>query len=532
MNTTDTSEAAARFLRRRPAPIAPARVTLGHPAGSTIPMALFKEVFTPGEAASTLPNAAAMRAVAVPDPTPAPSDPAKRDLRDDSIYFIETDRFFDGDKSNDTGVHPGDLNRWQGGDFQGLIDKADYVKSLGVTAVWLSPPMANEDNFMGKYDGYHGYWVENYFSPDKHLGDLAKWKEVVKAFHDRGIKVLVDIPLNDVAYDNPMVKDPKYHDWFHHNGPVTDWNNEWQQQNCDIFGLPDLAQENPQVRNYLMSAAQFWMQTGIDGFRLDAVRSVPQSFWKDFDSTIHQTDGKNKVLLGEYFHGDPNRLVPLQRDADMDSLEDYPLYYAMVDSLAHGTSMRELAGRVAQENSLYPHPENMAAFLDNQDTARFLTEANGDKRNLKLALAFLMTVNRVPILYYGDEQSMASQPGDTFATNRANMDFTHDPDMQGYVQQLTTIRNNCAPLRHGNLLEMWQDDQIYAYDRVSPEGEAIAVLNNDNGGQTRDIPLRAESHLADGTVLKDLLSGRTVTVQNHQIHCALDGKSAMILVKQ
>ncbi len=383
---------------------------------------------------------------------------------------------------------------------------------------------------MNQYDGYHGYWVEDYFNTDKHMGDLSKFKEMVDAFHQRGLKVIVDLPLNDVAYDNPMVNDPAHHDWFHHNGSVTNWDDEWQQQNCDIFGLPDLAQENPQVQAYLMKVADFWKQTGIDGFRLDAVRSVPQWFWTQFDQGMHQKYGANTITLGEMFHGDPNRLAPFQRDSNMDSLEDYPLYYTMMDVFAHGGSMRELAGKVQWFNNTYPNPSQMAGFLDDQDVERFLTSCGGDQQKMKLALAFLYSTNRVPTLFYGDEQGLTSNPGDGFQTNRRDMVFDNNPDMYHYVQTLASIRNDCAPLRHGSSLEMWQDDQVYAYDRMSSEGEALCVLNNDGGSQTREIPLRAESHLANGTVLVDVLSGQKTTITDGKLQAQLGPKQAAIYV--
>ena len=470
---------------------------------------------------------------AVPKPMRPPADPNKRDWRDDLIYFVITDRFQDGDTSNNQGVDKTDLNHWQGGDLQGLIDRADYIRDTGATAVWVTPPMLNAQNIDtgdGKTaDGYHGYWPLDMKAVDPHQGSLEKFREMIGAMHDRGIKVIIDMPLNHLGYGHPWEKDPDKQDWFHHNGNVTDWENDWQQENCAIFGLPDLAQENPKVRDYLIDVGKFWAGQGVDGMRLDAVRSVPRAFWKEFDQQMHEVL-PNGFLVGEFFHGDPNRIAPLQREDRMDSLMDYPLYYRMKDAFAHDQSMRELANGVAQFNSAYAHPEMMAVFPDNHDVTRFLTEANGDKNKLKMALAFAMTVNRIPTIYYATEQSMTNDPNGGMETARKNMDFQADPEMHKYFQTLASIRNDCEPLRRGELLEMWQDEKVYAYDRKSDHGEAIVVLNNDGGTQSRDIPLRAESHLHNGSKLKDMISGHVVEVRDGRLHTELGAKTAAIYV--
>lgn len=465
----------------------------------------------------------------VPNPSRPPADPKKRDWRDDVIYFAMTDRFKDGDPSNNFEANKSDIHAYHGGDLQGLIDEADYIRGTGATTLWLTPPMDNQTKFVDT-EGYHGYWPVDYFKVDEHVGDMNKFKELVDVYHDKGMKVLVDIPLNHVAWEHPYWKDPGKADMFHHNGDVTDWNNDWQQENCSIFGLPDWAQENPKTEQYLMDVGKFWAQTGIDGFRLDAVRSVPKEFWSKFDREMHKVAGDNFFLIGEYFNGDANRLAPYQKEADMNSLVDYPMYYRIQEAFAKGGSMKEVAGGMQWTNSTYEHPELMGVFMDNHDTQRFLTEANGDRDRLKMALAFVMTANRVPTVYYGSEQSFTSDKTGWAETSRKDMQFDKDPDMHAYFQKLGAIRNDLEPLRRGSLLEMWQDDQVYAFDRKSDKGEAIVMFNNSNDPQQRRIPLRAESQIADGTVLKDLISGETVTVRDRAIERQMGAKSAGIFV--
>jgi alpha-amylase len=455
----------------------------------------------------------------------------KKEWQKESIYFVLTDRFNDADKTNNQGVDKTSLKRYHGGDLQGVIDKLDYIKGLGMTAVWITPTMLNQKEFFDS-DGYHGYWPVDFFKVDPHVGDTAKFDELIAKAHEKGLKIILDIPLNHVAWEHPYYKDPSKHNWFHHIGDIKDWNDPYQMENGSLFGLPDLAQENPDVEKYLIDVAKFWIDKGIDGFRLDAVKNVPVSFWAKFDREVHKYAGDGFLLVGEVFDGDPAKLSKYARE-DMDSMFDYPLYFTMKDVFANDGSMRTLAWRVENTNKEYPHPELMAMFLDNHDTIRFLTAMGGNKDKFRLALAFLMTMNRIPTVYYGTEVGMegsADIMGDL--AMRKDMEWDKDPELLKYFKTLTSVRNSSKALQQGRLLEMWQDDKVFVFDRKADKDEAIVVLNNGWDRQVRDIPLRAESELRDGAVLKDAITGRTVTVQNRRVHVEMDGKKPLILLPQ
>lgn len=490
-----------------------------------------------GESQDVLPSP---QPTLVPHPMRPPLNPHLRSWGDDIIYFICTDRFRDGDTSNNQDVNRNDPLGWHGGDFQGLINSAAYLRQQGITKVWITPPMKNQA-FFYKASGSHGYWPVDEFDTDPHLGSMDKYHEMVRTLHDQGIGLLVDLPLNHVAWEHPLYAEGKHPDWFHTRGDIQNWEDQTEREEGRVFGLPDLAQENPAVRDYLEGVGQFWAGTAPGqerpqnerpvGFRLDAVKNVPYAFWDQFDRKMHESAGPGFQLIGEYFDADPHAVGNLQK-ADMDGCVDYPLHWTLLDVFAHDRSMMHLAGNLGWYNSVYPHPESMGAFLDNHDTERFLNECGGDKRKLKLALTCLMTINRIPVIFYGTEQSLDNRHTDGPAIiaqgSRNDMDFHRDEDMSQFFQKLTSIRNDCEPLRHGALLEMWQDDQVYAFDRKSDHGEAVVVLNNADATQSRDIPLRAESQLANGTVLQDMLTGEKTTVQDGKIHCEVGGRSARI----
>ncbi len=457
--------------------------------------------------------------------TPRPVDKWRNDI----IYFLMTDRFADGDKTNNMDVNKDHPKMYHGGDLQGVIDNLDYIKDTGATAIWITPPMKNQTEFFDT-QGYHGYWPLDFYDTDKHVGSMEKFDELIDKAHSKGMKIVLDIPLNHVAWEHELYKDGKHDDWFHHIGDIKDFDDPYQAENGSLFGLPDLAQEKPEVYDYLLKASKFWVDKGIDGFRLDAVKNVGKDFWNKFSHEIHDYAGDDFYLVGECFDGEPNKLNQYQHN-DMDGLFDYPLHFTMVDTFAKDGSMRNLANRLAECDSKYDHPETMSVFLDNHDTPRFLHEANGDKNKLKIALAFAMTTNRIPTIYYGTEVAMdggCDIMGDI--QNRNDMEWNKDPEMLSYYKTLTSARQNNEALRTGRQLEMWQDDKVLAYGRISENQEAVVVLNNGYEKAERDIPIHADSSIKDGTVLKDAITGEKVVVKDGKIHASIDPKRAGIFI--
>ncbi|MCD6309310.1 MAG: hypothetical protein J7M18_01270 [Candidatus Eremiobacteraeota bacterium] len=453
------------------------------------------------------------------------------DWRDDIIYFVMTDRFHNADKSNDFGADPTNLHRYHGGDIKGLTEKLDYIKSLGITAIWLTPVIDNQTEFVNT-DGYHGYWPIDFYKVDEHLGDIRDFKNFVNKAHEKGLKVILDMPLNHIAWEHPWVNAPDKKEWLHHYGNIKDWNDPWWVEHGSLFGLPDLAQENPEVAKYLIEMSKWWIDnTGVDGFRLDAVKHIPHSFWRKYIKEIREHAGPDFLIVGEDMHGDPYHVHSYQKDG-MISMFDFPLYFSIIDTFARDGSMRSLARKVEETNRLYDNPSLMSALLDNHDMSRFLTLAgNRGKEKLKLALAFLMTINRIPAIYYGTEVGMEGKHDITQPPeNRKDMAWNKDPELLAYFKKLTSIRAEHPALTKGAFLEMWQDDRVYSYSRQADNEEIIVVMNNGYDRESREIPLRAESRLPDGTILKDLLSSQTITVIGRKIKVQLDGKRPAIFV--
>lgn len=454
-----------------------------------------------------------------------------RNWQDEIIYFIFTDRFANADRSNDYNVKPNDPWAYHGGDLDGVISKLDYIKDLGATAIWLTPVIDNRDNaFVADFGGgnmqeiwgYHGYWFKDFYKVDEHLGDMNKLRQLVQQAHRRGIKVLLDIVVNHTDYDHPFAQaknDPnsQYHKWFNHHGVIQDWNDQWWVENGELAELPDLNQDNPDVRRYLLDSMKFWArESGADGFRIDTVKHVPRSFWKLFNREMRSAMGDDFLLLGEIYTGYPEFQAPYLHEG-MHTAFDFPLYYAIKDVWGQGQSMRRL-GEIFEKDHLYPNPNLLSPFIDNHDVPRFVHEANGRGRDrLMAAMGFLFTIRGMPMMYYGTEVAL---PGGADPDNRRDMQFNRDPELQNYVKRLTRMRKQYPALRRGKQLEMWQDDRVYAFTRLTPQRdqEVMAFFNNGNSPETRSIPIRAESPLKQGGTLVNVFNdGDRLQIENGKV---------------
>ncbi|SMO82521.1 Glycosidase [Melghirimyces algeriensis] len=445
-----------------------------------------------------------------------------------SIYFIMTDRFSNGDPSNDDfGGFPSDKNdprKYHGGDFQGIINRLDYIKNLGFSAIWITPVTMQRSD-----EAYHGYWTYDFYSVDGHLGDMNKLKELVNTAHSKGIAVMLDVVANhtgDFLPNNGMAAAPfNQYDWYHHNGDVQDWNDQWWLENGDIFGLDDLNHENPAVQEELKNWIQWLVQTtGVDGLRVDTVKHVPKWFWDDFNVAA------DTFTLGEVYHGDPAYVGPYTHH--LDGVLDYPMYYTIRDVFGQNQSMYHIRDRFNQDRH-YRNKHLNGVFIDNHDVPRFLHEASGKSGDqsgkelqLKAALGFQFTIRGIPVLYQGTEQGFN---GGHDPYNREDMVFNPDHELYGYIAKLNHIRNNHPALKNGSQQEKWVDDGFYAFQRSKNGDEVVVLINNTWSNQTRTIPNL--DNLPDETKLYNRMGSDHVIVRNGGIKATLKAKEVKIYTK-
>lgn len=457
----------------------------------------------------------------------------------DIIYFILIDRFHDADSSNNFGNNPqshlpceGDnpnaLKTFQGGDLKGVINKLDYLAELKVSTIWLSPFFDNSDNDYVGWWPYHGYHPIDFYNVDEHFGTIEDLKELVSSAHNKNIKVIFDLPFNQTAADHPWLSDSTRQGWYHTdpNGnpiEITDWFDQNQIEMGELHGLPDLAQENEEVYIYLLEMSKYWIdETGCDGFRLDAVKHIPKSFWSRFNQDIHNYAGDDFILLGEVFWGDAERITPYV-NLGFTHLFDIPGYYNILNTFAKGGSMDSFAAQIRESSSLWANVSPVR-LIDNHDVARFasgLTENAWAKQ--KLALTFILTMTGNPMLYYGSEIGLRGGPIVDPVTgapqdylNRIPLPVFNDIHRARFneVKELISIRQNHAPLLYGEFFEVYKDWGVYGYLRpVDNDGVLIFLNSSDSREQFRptlngwEIKINAESLTGQGnyTLAEDVI---------------------------
>jgi alpha-amylase len=432
------------------------------------------------------------------------------DWRGRAIYFVVTDRFANGDPANDGAEgfasDRADPKAWHGGDFQGVIDRLDYIAGMGFTGIWITPIVDQHDRH-----AYHGYWAWDFSRIDGHLGDPAKLRELVDRAHAKGIAVMIDTVANHTGrygYRSPTFPDPAM---YHHAGEIKNYADPVEVETHDLAGLEDLAQENPVVRARLLDHVRWLVHAGADGLRVDTVKHVPVSFWREFQAAARV------YTIGEVLDGAVDKVAPYSHV--LSATLDYPLYFAIRDVFGKGASARAL-GRVFAQDSAYRDTQLSGVFIDNHDQPRFLCEASVER--LRLALAFAFTVRGIPIVYYGTEQELASCDD-----NRQDMfDAIGATPLYRYIATLANIRASHEALRAGVQHERWQDDTAYAFERVA--GGSVAVVAFNLGKDARTLPLRHVQAPA-GTVLRDALGGGTATVDGDALAVSVPAMSVVIL---
>jgi glycosidase len=435
----------------------------------------------------------------------------KRLWQDESVYSIMVDRFNNGDIKNDLDVNTKNPNAYNGGDFQGIIDKLDYIHDMGFTAIRLTPIFDNTQN------GYHGYWVKDFYKTDEHFGTIKTFQELVKEAHKRKMKVIIDFVTNNTALDHPWVSDPAKKDWYHPKQNMDEGNNGW------VDGLPDLNQDNPEVKKYLIDAAKWWInQTDIDGFSLPEVNQVPLNFWSDF-STAVKKEKKDFFLMGVPTENTATDAAKYQ-NVGIDSVFDY----------AHSRNLRKAFATTNQSFSNLNVTTNlgkrelMANFLDNEYTVRFTSDIV-DKRQFpgsrwKTALTYLFTTPGIPIYYYGTD--IALNGGKT-PDNRKQMNFRTEKDLIDFTTKITELRNTLPSLTRGTMEMLYDKGGMVIYKRVYKGETSIIAINNSTKSQK---VILTDKQVTPNMELRGLLAGDLVRSQKNNYILIVDRDNSEIYV--
>lgn len=360
--------------------------------------------------------------------SPSVNSPWAKDI----LYFVLIDRFADGDPSNDKDVDVNAKGTFHGGDLKGLRAHLNEISDLGVTTIWITPVVKNIDGFVtgaGFPDwGYHGYWADDFTKMDPRFGTEEDLKAFVADCHKKGIKVLLDVVYNHAGYDSSYLVDPKTKSWFRTESLGTCGTDDITQ--C-VAGLPDFKTELPEVAEYLLNAnLGLAERTGVDGFRLDTVKHVDHSFWKEHRARTQQQLGKDFFLLGEVWGGDPQVLDPYFENNELDAGFDFSLQGNVI-SFVNGRGRTIAFDRYLKSREKIRNGYIMCDFLSSHDVPGALYQLKEDKELFRLAVILQFTSIGIPMIYYGEE---VGRVGGDWPDNRSDMPWGDQPIKPGQGQ--------------------------------------------------------------------------------------------------
>jgi glycosidase len=452
---------------------------------------------------------------------------ASPDWPEQIIFFLMTDRYANGDPSNDciddVACNKDSNAEYSGGDFQGIIQELEYIKGMGATAIWLTPPVANQwwDPLVN-FGGYHGYWQENITETDAHYGTLNDYKLLSDTLHRNDMYLVQDVVVNHTGNffsypggtfnpDDPAENcirnvnsdpvgatptqppldlnnclDPAETDEeiYHFTPQILDFNDPVQEKTWALSDLDDLATENQVVRDFLKDAFGYWItEVGVDAFRIDTVKFVEEDFYADW---VHSDDldhpgltksaesvGRLDFLdFGEVFEasapfgtkGEEKIASYLGTDANplLQANLQFPLYQENLNVIANGQPTSQMRFRLEafMNPEYFKDPFVTPTFLDNHDVARWLTSGNRD--SLKQGLMFLMTIPGIPVIYMGTAQEFTETRQAMFADGFAaqGMDwYDTSTEMYQLIAELTDIRKTTRVLTRGDLTVLSENAQ-------------------------------------------------------------------------
>ena len=482
----------------------------------------------------------------------------------DVLYMLMPDRFASGRNITKPmkGLNPYVVDRSKpslrhGGDLEGVRQHLDYFNQLGVTALWFTPVLENNLPDMNSQSSYHGYATTNYYRVDPRFGTNEDYARLVAEAHAKGLKVVMDMIFNHCGYDHPWVKDMPSKDWF--NTP------EWMKKGDSYYlqtsykltpvldpyaskvdkretvdgwfvrSMPDLNQKNPHVMTYLIQNSEWWIETvGIDGIRMDTYPYADRKAMSQWMKILNE-EYPNFNTVGETWVTEPAYTAAWQKDSKLSKVNSYLKtvmdfsFYDKINLAKHEETDAWWKGLNRIYNSLcydylYENPSSVMAFIENHDTDRFL-ENGKDTLALKQALALLLTINRIPQLYYGTEVLMNGTkevtdgnvrcdfPGG-FAGDKHNA-FTAEGRtkaenaMFNWLSKLLKWRRNNMVITKGKQIQFIPYKGVYVIARQWNDQTILTILNGTS--QPVTLPLdRYVEVIGNHQEAKDVISGRKV----------------------
>jgi len=468
---------------------------------------------------------------------------------DDVFYEIFVRSFYDSDGD---GI----------GDFQGVIEKLDYLNDgdpetdtdLGITGIWLMPMMASPS--------YHGYDVTDYYATEPDYGSMQDFEELLQAAHARGIKVIIDFVMNHSSNQHPWFTQSAngqngFRDWYiwsdSHPGNLGPWGQPiWHSHGGEFYyglfwsGMPDLNYSHPPVKEAMFDIAEFWLDKGVDGFRLDAIKyldengpvleNTPETFQllEDF-RTLYKGANPEAMTVGEVWSSTAS-VLPYIQEGRLDLCFEFDLAYGIINAV-HSQSSELLQQRLRAIQAGYPKLQ-YATFLTNHDMDRIYSQMGQNLPKMKQAALLYLTLPGIPFIYYGEEIGMtgtgphenirrpmqwtdgpragfsSSTPWIALGNNHLAQNVETLSDEPGsllqHYRQLVHLRREQEALRRGYLLELESSpSHCLSYARIVEEEAVIVVTNLEDSPSTPVLSMPVSSLPPGDYVVNGLLSGES-----------------------
>ena len=450
------------------------------------------------------------------------------------IYFMLTDRFYDGDPSNndpyelDYSSYDNQRGVPQGGDFVGVMEQLDYLDDLGVNTIWITPIVENiaydvsyaNDND-GSYFGYHGYWAKDFEELNPHLGTLEEFHNLIDAAADRDMDIMVDVVLNHTGYglkaedgdvEDPPPGYPTDEDRERFEGMIRGESGS-TDETMELAGLPDFKTEVPEVREQIVNWQTAWVEksttdagNSISSFRVDTVKHVDEPTWQLFKNELTRVSTDFK-MIGEAWENNIDGHHRYLNSGQMDSLLSFD-FKGIAGNLVNGNIARAVDALDEVQHTI-DNKATLGNFLGSHDEAGFLYSQGGDEGKLKVAASLQAFVKGQPVIYYGEELGQSGDDNWPVYDNRYDMgwDIVEDNAILEHYQTIFTLRGDHSEIMaRGDFDHVAgsNDDDYVVFSRTYQDEALYAALNVHE--EAREIALDVDS---DDVVVTDHYSGET-----------------------
>jgi len=478
----------------------------------------------------------------------------------DVIYLLMPDRFANGDPTNDNVDSQPDkadrnkLNGRYGGDIKGIQDHLDYIKELGATAIWCTPVQENNYSRLT----YHGYAISDYYKIDPRFGTNDEYAGFVKASHEKGIKVIMDMVSNHCGIWAWWMNDLPFEDWIHQWSTFTQTNHKANTiKDIHATGIdkklftdgwfdksmPDMNQQNVYFWTYFIQNSIWWVEyANLDGIRMDTYPYNDRDAMAKWAKAI-TNEYPHFNIMGETWLYSSQDIAFWQKDAvnalkynsNLPTVMDFILQKAMSSCFnEHGKSWEDVGmNRIYNTISndyLYADINNLLIFAENHDTQRYNYLLNNDLAKFKMAMSFLMTTRGIPQIYYGSEIGMSGNKdkgdgdvrhdfpggwaGDSINAFTAKGRTSIQNEYFNFLSKLLNWRKSKTAIHTGLLTHYAPENDVYVYFRYNDSEKIMVILNNNETDQTLKIGRYAES-LENKTSGTDVMTGKTYDLKTN-----------------